>query len=77
MNNSHNFTQRISDSKINVEKQTISVPSKKMYEHFDINPYKKICIMNGYDDIDYMVNMQKEIKKFEKKRKHDYSLAFE
>lgn len=61
---------------INIEKQTINVPSKKMYEQFDINPYKKICIMNGYDDIDYMVNMQKEIKKFEKKRKDDYSLAF-
>src|SRR6266404_4537981 len=53
---------------IDVEKQTISVPSKKISETFDINPYKKICIMNGYDDIDYLINLKTEIKAFEKKR---------
>ncbi len=62
---------------IDVEKQTISVPSQKISETFEINPYKKICVMNGYDDTDYMVNMQAEIEKFEKKRKNDYSLSFE
>jgi len=61
---------------INVEKQTISVPSKKISETFDINPYKKICIMNGYDDIDYLLNLKTEIEKFEKMRKNDYSLSF-
>src|SRR5579864_5628745 len=38
---------------IDVEKQTISVPSKKISQDFEINPYKKICVMNGYDDVDY------------------------
>jgi 3-isopropylmalate/(R)-2-methylmalate dehydratase small subunit len=61
---------------IDVQKQTISVPSIKISETFDINPYKKICVMNGYDDIDYVVSMQVEIEKFEKKRKDDYSLNF-
>src|SRR5690606_7620543 len=34
-------------------------------ESFDINPYKKTCLMNGYDDIDYLLNLRDEIKKFE------------
>jgi 3-isopropylmalate/(R)-2-methylmalate dehydratase small subunit len=61
---------------IDVEKQTISVPSEKISETFDINPYKKICIMNGYDDIDYLLSLESKIKTFEKKRKNDYSLNF-
>ena len=61
---------------IDVEKQTISIPSKKISETFDINPYKKVCIMNGYDDIDYLLSLKSEIEKFEKKRKNDYSLKF-
>jgi 3-isopropylmalate/(R)-2-methylmalate dehydratase small subunit len=60
---------------IDVEKQTISVPSKKIMETFDINPYKKICVMNGYDDTDYVVSMRNEIAEFEKKRRDDYSLS--
>ncbi len=34
-------------------------------ESFDINAYKKTCLMNGYDDIDYLLNLRDEIKKFE------------
>lgn len=34
-------------------------------EAFDINPYKKICLTNGYDDIDYLLSMRDEIKQFE------------
>ncbi|HSX09504.1 MAG TPA: 3-isopropylmalate dehydratase small subunit [Candidatus Saccharimonadales bacterium] len=61
---------------IDIEKQTISVPEKNTSEIFDINPYKKICIMNGYDDIDYLLSLKKEIKTFERKRKNDFSLSF-
>ena len=60
---------------IDVENQTISVPSEKISETFDINPYKKICVMNGYDDIDYLLNLKPEIEKFENERKNDYSLS--
>jgi 3-isopropylmalate/(R)-2-methylmalate dehydratase small subunit len=32
---------------------------------FDINAYKKTCLMNGYDDIDYLISLRDEIKHFE------------
>lgn len=35
--------------------------------NFEINPYKKVCLQNGYDDIDYLVNMKAEIEAFENK----------
>jgi 3-isopropylmalate/(R)-2-methylmalate dehydratase small subunit len=34
-------------------------------ESFDINSYKKTCMMNGYDDIDYLLSLRDEIKHFE------------
>lgn len=34
-------------------------------ETFDINLYKKTCLMNGYDDIDYLLDLRNEIKQFE------------
>lgn len=36
-------------------------------EKFDISPYKKTCLLNGYDDIDYLLSMKEEIAAFEKK----------
>lgn len=49
---------------VNLQEQTISLPDGKP-EHFDINPYKKACLINGYDDIDYLLSLNKEIKQFE------------
>lgn len=34
-------------------------------ESFDINAYKKTCLTNGYDDIDYLISMRDEIRQFE------------
>ena len=48
---------------VNLEKQTISVGGES--ESFDINSYKKTCLLNGYDDIDYLLNSKKEIEEFE------------
>ena len=48
---------------VNVEKQTISVAGET--ENFEINSYKKTCLLNGYDDIDYLLNSKKEIEEFE------------
>ncbi len=48
---------------VNLEKQTISVAG--LEERFDINPYKKACLMNGYDDIDYLISLNKEIREFD------------
>lgn len=57
---------------IDLEKQEFKIPSLNMIHTFEINPYKKICIMNGYDDIDYILSMKDKIEDFEKNRKHDY-----
>ena len=48
---------------VNLEKQTISVADET--ESFEINSYKKTCLLNGYDDIDYLLNSKKEIEEFE------------
>ena len=34
-------------------------------EGFDINAYKKICLTNGYDDIDYLISLNSEIRQFD------------
>lgn len=52
---------------INLEKQTITLKSTGESESFDINSYKKDCMLNGFDDIDYLLNMKEEIVEFEKK----------
>lgn len=37
-------------------------------EHFEINQYKKTCLLNGYDDIDYLLTIKDDIEKFESSR---------
>lgn len=54
--------------KINLEEQTIEIVSAEAKESFEIAPYKKQCLMNGYDDVDYLVSIREEIKEFEQKR---------
>ncbi len=51
--------------KIDLENQTISLPAKNISESFDINPYKKQCMINGYDDIDYLFSIKNEIEAWE------------
>lgn len=48
---------------VDLENQFISFNGKQ--ESFDINAYKKTCLMNGYDDIDYLLSLNKEIKEFD------------
>ena len=40
----------------------------ELTEKFDISPYKKTCLLNGYDDIDYLLSIKEEITAFENKR---------
>ncbi|MFV8281422.1 3-isopropylmalate dehydratase small subunit [Christiangramia marina] len=54
---------------IDLENQFINIESSSEKEHFDIDPYKKTCLINGYDDIDYLTSKVQAIKKFEQKRK--------
>jgi 3-isopropylmalate/(R)-2-methylmalate dehydratase small subunit len=51
---------------IDVEAQTITIDKTGESEEFNINHYKKTCLLNGYDDIDYLINIKDEIANFEK-----------
>ena len=51
---------------INLEEQTITIDSTGEPEKFDINNYKKTCLLNGYDDIDYLLSIRGDIETFEK-----------
>ncbi|GAB1445474.1 MAG: 3-isopropylmalate dehydratase small subunit [Cyclobacteriaceae bacterium] len=48
---------------VDFENQTIAFKGKE--ETFEINPYKKSCMINGYDDIDYLLSLTEDIKQFE------------
>jgi len=48
---------------VNLKKQTITARGET--ENFEINSYKKTCLLNGYDDIDYLLNSREEIIKYE------------
>ena len=52
---------------IDLEKQKITLLSTHEKELFDINPYKKNCLLNGYDDIDYLLSIKDEIELYEQK----------
>ncbi len=67
-----NLLQRIkenpkSEITIDLEKQVIT--SEVGQQSFDIDPYKKVCMINGYDDIDYLLSKKETIETFEKERK--------
>lgn len=50
---------------INLEEQYIKILSTGEQENFEINLYKKTCLLNGYDDIDYLLSIKPEIEAFE------------
>ena len=51
--------------KVDLVKQTISIISSSESEKFDISSYKKTCLINGYDDIDYLLSIKDKIEEFE------------
>ncbi len=51
-----------------LENQTITIDATGVVETFDINAYKKTCLLNGYDDIDYLISNKVAIENFEKNR---------
>ena len=51
---------------INLEQQTITIDKTGEHESFEISDYKKTCLLNGYDDIDFLLSLKKEIEEFEK-----------
>ena len=52
---------------IDLSAQTIELVGSDYKETFEIAPYKKECLMNGYDDVDFLVSIRSEIEAFEQK----------
>lgn len=57
---------------VDLEKQTLKIVSTGEEVSFDINPYKKACLINGYDDIDYLLSLRKEIEAYEATREFNF-----
>jgi len=51
--------------KVDLQNQEIIIQASGEKESFDINAYKKECMINGYDDIDYLFSIKDKIEKFE------------
>lgn len=52
---------------VDLEAQTLTINATGDQFEFEINPYKKSCLINGYDDIDYILNQKSLIEQFENK----------
>lgn len=52
---------------VDLESQQVTLPDGTTTS-FEINPYKKNCLMNGYDDIDYLISLRAEIEAFQSSR---------
>ena len=52
---------------IDLKKQTVKIEETSQIETFDINGYKKNNLLNGYDDIDYLLNIKDSIRTFSTK----------
>ena len=50
---------------VDLENQTVTIVETGAQESFEINPYKKSCLINGYDDIDFILNQKQLIEEFE------------
>lgn len=50
---------------IDVAAQTITISKTGEQESFELNPYKKTCLLNGYDDIDFLISRKSAIEQFE------------
>jgi len=53
---------------IDLENQTVLLTETGDQESFEINPYKKSCLINGYDDIDFILNNKNLIEAYEQSK---------
>ena len=51
---------------IDLQNQKVTLVATGETEPFDINQYKKTCLLNGYDDIDFLISIKDDIEAFEK-----------
>ncbi|WP_212002771.1 3-isopropylmalate dehydratase small subunit [Chitinophaga sp. HK235] len=57
---------------VDLENQLIKIVATGEKENFDINAYKKTCLLNGYDDIDYLLSLRQDIEKYETTREFNF-----
>lgn len=57
---------------VNLIEQTITNNDTGSSEHFEINPYKKDCLLNGLDDIDFLLSNKDKIEAYEQNRAYTY-----
>ncbi|AWO00439.1 3-isopropylmalate dehydratase small subunit [Chitinophaga alhagiae] len=57
---------------VNLEEQYIRIVPTGEQQQFDINPYKKTCLLNGYDDIDYLLSLREQIGTYEASRPFNF-----
>jgi len=57
---------------VDLENQFIKIAATGEKESFEINQYKKTCLLNGYDDIDYLLSLRKEIEQYETTRTFNF-----
>ena len=50
---------------VDIVSQTITIDATGEQEFFSLDGYKKECLINGYDDVDYLVSLKPEIEKYE------------
>jgi 3-isopropylmalate/(R)-2-methylmalate dehydratase small subunit len=55
--------------RVDLENQEISIPGKDLKTGFPINSFKKKCLLEGIDDIDYLLSIKQEILDFEKRNR--------
>ncbi len=55
---------------VDLDKQEIAIAGTDFKERFDINQYKKTCLLNGYDDIDYLLSIKDKIVAYERTSKY-------
>jgi len=55
---------------VDLQAQTVTLPTAEVH-HFDFNPFRKKCILQGYDDLDYILSFEQKIAAFEQKREVD------
>jgi 3-isopropylmalate/(R)-2-methylmalate dehydratase small subunit len=62
----HIEKDRATEITVDLETQTLTIEAEQISFSFEIDPYKKICLQNGFTDLDYLLNLKDKIEVFEK-----------
>ncbi|MCC6461593.1 MAG: 3-isopropylmalate dehydratase small subunit [Saprospiraceae bacterium] len=60
---------------VDLEQQTISIDRTGASETFPIDPFRKVCLLNGYDDLDYLLSLREQIATWEQQQPFSITAA--